>query len=173
MSTVLESNVYVNKTMCALCKGECCERMPGITMPEDFGSTHEEIVNRLYNAIKSGRYCFDYYEGNPMEESDQTVVPEIEEYFESEYKGYYVRPAIKGKEQMIVDPAWGGRCTFHTDNGCTLSYENRPLQCRLLKPKEQLSDTCKSIGPNSKNEYAIAWAEYHKEIIDLINQRGR
>lgn len=134
-----------NVEVCRACGGKCCWQVPGECFPEDFDCS-EELV---YEALKSGNYCIDWWEGDPRD-----LDSEDPEYVE---KGEYIRPAHRGMEGVIEDPTWDNKaCHFLTDNGCTLKYENRPKGCRELVPSES---GCFSKSGGKKGA-ALAWLPY-------------
>lgn len=115
--------------------------MPGACVPEDimgmFPSKH--LVDSVDLALKSKRFSIDWYE--------------------DESPGYYIRPATKGKEGVVKDPSWRGRCTFLTKTGCELSFEQRPLICRSLEPKLHgvITHCLSSIKENEKLYASKLW----------------
>jgi Fe-S-cluster containining protein len=142
-------NGYENKTLCAECGGVCCKALPGGTFPEDFGMPDEA---RLQAALASGRYAIDWWEGDVTGgERGQT---------------YFVRPAVKGSEGELRDPAWGGTCTFFIHGtGCELAFSDRPYECRFLEPMPLVDGRPKCrmdypCGVPCKKASAIAWVPY-------------
>lgn len=143
---------FQNPTICKKCGGECCNRYPGLCAPSDFGKDME--IN-LLNAICSGFYSFDYWEGN----------------FEGVDSPYFVRPATIYSVDKLVDPSWGGRCVFLTDKGCELKFDDRPHNCRILEPLAD--DKCKDHG-KGKEYHIKLWLPYQsiiKKIIGLLGGR--
>jgi Fe-S-cluster containining protein len=128
-----------NADLCTPCGGKCCKVIPGIYWPEDFGSSHDEVIANVRAAIATGKTTLDYWEGKR--------------------KLFYPRPAIKGKEGVTIDPSWGGECTHLTAKGCVLTWATRPAQCRSLEPRPR--GACHSAAPfDSKYEAAQAWLPY-------------
>ncbi len=115
--------------------------MPGACAPDDIMTMFpsESLIDSVDLALKSKRFCIDWYE--------------------QESPGYYIRPATKGKEGAVRDPSWGGTCTFHSKSGCELSFEKRPIGCKVLKPKIIDGKTnCKSsIKINEKLAMSQLW----------------
>lgn len=132
---------YQNKVICRDCNGACCKRVPGVAYPEDFNM--DISPDKLIVAIKSGKWAIDWWEGGLTEDGEQVA--------------YFVRPAIKGKENKIYDPAWYGECVFLNDDGCKLEHNDRPKQCRFLEPK---SDGCIMHGGIGKHNAALKWRKY-------------
>jgi Fe-S-cluster containining protein len=141
-----------NASLCSGC-GECCKRMPGIVHPNELG---EITVESLSQMIKDG-YQFDYWEGNI------TGKPEHDEI-----TAYYLRPQIKHSVAKVVDASWGGECVFLTETGCSKTFEQRPTQCRALKPSE--SGNCSYEKKYSKVEVIKAWLPYNEVIVKLVNE---
>jgi Fe-S-cluster containining protein len=137
---------FVNKKLCEDCGGECCKNLPGSCSPNDFNNSLERVVD----AIKSGRYTIDWWEN--LEENGGL-------------NGYFVRPAIKGKEGKVKDPTWGGgHCTFLTDSGCELSDTDRPEGCRMLEPSTGADCEIHGMG---KHDSAIAWINFYDLLHDF------
>jgi len=140
--------MYENKELCSQCKGRCCKRQPGACFPIDFSLPGD--LSKLREALASGKYTIDWWEGDPRKNKDELD------------KAYFVRPSIKGKEGERYDPTWGGECTFLTKKGCSLETEKRPLNCKMLEPRED--HQCFIHGNKNKHAAAIAWLPYFNEL---------
>jgi Fe-S-cluster containining protein len=138
-------------SICSMCKGKCCKRMPGTIHPDQIKDISVESLSAL---IKTKNYAFDYWEGNP---SDNTSFDGV--------TAYYLRPATKGAIGRIVDASWGGECAFLTDTGCSLSFDDRPLECQELVVDKDFNCTGEGF---SKKESSIAWLEYNTIIEETI-----
>src|SRR5688572_3980526 len=115
-----------NRAACAACGGKCCQRMPGSCYPFDMGETPEQIEKSLREALASGKYAVDWWDGDPRDG------------FGWETPGYmdrclYVRPATMMAGDRVYDASWGGMCVFfEIGKGCSLSFEKRPFGCKDL-----------------------------------------
>lgn len=129
---------------CAGC-GRCCSQMPGLTWPEDWGTNREQIAAAIIDALESGWYCFDCWDGDvfPNSSLDRILM---------------VRPQVRGMNRLF-DPSWGGPCSMLGPTGCELSFESRPFICRDLTPhsKKCFSQTGKGMD---KTWSAKAWRPY-------------
>jgi len=134
---------YINNELCTRCGGKCCKRLPGITLPEDWGKESAIIQKQLIKAFKSKKYAIDWWE------DDKPL--------------YFVRPATKGINKLY-DPSWGGECIFLTPSGCELKPEKRPSGCINLEPQID-GNGCINHGPD-KFVFAKAWKPY-KNIIHI------
>lgn len=143
---------FENIALCSKCAGACCKKMPGSNFPEDFELPGGK---KLREALKSGKYAIDWWEGDPRDNKNDLS------------QAYFIRPATKGAEGKMSDASWGGECTFLTGNGCTLTLENRPRECRMLEAKEGNGRNCLMNKGNNKKDAAIAWIKY-TEIIEKI-----
>lgn len=143
--------MFDNKKICSECGGNCCKSMPGSCYPSDFGLPGN--FDKLNKALESGRYCIDWWDGDPRED-------EIE--FE-DYECYYVRPATKDKIGIRHDPSWGGECNFLKENGCELESEGRPLNCQKLEPVE--GGKCVLHDNVCKQDAVIAWLPYADKLV--------
>jgi hypothetical protein len=122
------------------------------------------MMERLTEALASGLYVIDWWEGDPRG-------PE----YLGERLGHadYIRPAAVNGRGMR-DAAWGGLfggsvCVLWSkESGCSLSHDARPLECRKLEPKSSPNGECKSHEKpgfkHMKHENAVAWIPYHDVI---------
>ena len=151
----LPEGEYLNEGICAACGGECCASMPGSSFPEDW---EPDIEQNVRDAIESGKWAVDWWEGDPRVGSETID------------RAYYVRPATKGNEGRIFDPAYRGACTFwDSEKGCMLPFEKRPKECRTIEPHRN-SDECMSPNYN-KRTGAVAWLPY-RAMFDSMNAEG-
>jgi Fe-S-cluster containining protein len=134
-----------NPEVCKVCGGKCCKTYPGLVTPEDFGAPDiEKLRKNLFEALSSGRWTVDWVK--------------------QEEGLYFVRPAVKGFEGSVFDHRYTGECTFLTETGCKLSFENRPESCRMLIPK--IDERCDSQG-YTRAVVAQRWKEYYDILIDV------
>ena len=75
-------------------------------------------------------------------------------------RGYFLR--VRNEYAPIVDPSWGGVCILLTEDGCPLSFEERPKGARLLIPSV---NKCKSLY--TKEDCCIDWIKYHDILEEL------
>lgn len=143
-----------NKSVCSSCQGKCCKTFPGIVSPEDL---KEITVESLSEMFKNG-YQFDYWEGN------LTGNPEHDDL-----TFYYLRPQTKKSVGRIVDASWGGECVFLTESGCSKEFDQRPAQCKALKPSEDL----KCYFPDKKYDKETmikSWIPHNEIIVKTIDK---
>ena len=73
---------------------------------------------------------------------------------------------VRGKriklENKELCSEWGGVCILLTEDGCPLSFEERPKGARLLIPS---ANKCKSLY--TKEDCCIDWIKYHDILEDL------
>lgn len=138
---------YPPSAECVGC-GRCCMHAPGVTLPSDWESGGEIDWAAIEVAIRSGRWCVDWWEGE---------IPETRRA-----RGVYLRPAICGHEGSAVHAGWGGRCTFLSSQGCTAP--RKPAGCAALKPRENPGGSCAhplALGGDRFNRgAALAWAPH-------------
>ena len=142
---------FENKMICERCGGDCCKKMPACAMPEDFPIRFDELLHIL----KTGKWAIDWLNKSTLMEPDGT----------EKGRAYFIRPAIKGKKN-IFDNSKKGECVFLNKNGCELLFEERPIGCRLLEPKEDFN--CVSHGADIKQS-AISWLPFW----ELLEEAGR
>ena len=131
--------------VCAGCGGRCCKSFPGSAFPEVFGRTREEIYQQLVRALTTCSWVVDTYKGRR-----------------------FVRPAHKGESQGFGSSCSGDECIFLKDSGCELKYENRPKECRCLKP-DVVGEKFKCSTSFNKLKASLAWS-LHDDIIDDAEQ---
>ncbi|MCX7654104.1 MAG: YkgJ family cysteine cluster protein [Fervidobacterium sp.] len=143
----MKKGVEINN-ICKVCGGKCCKTFPGPATPEDFGAPDlEKLRKNLLNSLISGRWTVDW--------------------INQENNLYFVRPAVKGFENVVFDHTYNGICTFLTESGCELSFENRPESCRMLVPK--LYEKCDTQG-YTRMYVAKLWKDYINILLDVAIQ---
>lgn len=154
----------VEAEMCSACKGACCKHMPGSAHPDDFEGlregTHEARVAIIVALIATGKWTLDWFEGDATQPYDKWHSTERKQ-------SYYIRPAIKGYEGRPYHAGWRGRCTFLTETGCSFAHDERPTECRSLKPSKPFPQSCD--GPHDKQTTAQAWLPFEAEIKEALN----
>ena len=132
-----------NEKVCAACNGRCCRKLPGAIFPQDLGKSKEEIRVKLNAMLETREYSVDWWEG------DDPI--------------YYIRPKTV-LDVGLYNGSWGGECTFFTDGvGCSLTFKERPRECRYLIPYK---DGCKiDSKKNGREGAAKAWAKYQDVIL--------
>lgn len=142
---------YYNYELCKACGGQCCTRCAGSYIPSDFKEpiTPEFIVGLL----KSGKFAIDWWDGDAMGKGGSST--------------HYIRP--RHVNEGAIRGSWGGVCVnWHKTNGCSLTEQDRPFQCRKLVPtlvgKDDYKCKTKKEDKASKQDCAIAWYN-HQEVI--------
>lgn len=144
--------VFLPTSMCSKCKGFCCKKYSGGFAPDDF---KEPItLDFLTTLFDTGLYSIDCYEGH------------IQPLPEDQYNAFFIRP--RHKDATVIDYSWGGECVLLTDEGCSLSFEERPLQCKSLKPMKNKDSQC--VSDISKFEIAKLWIPYNDIILELMER---
>lgn len=124
-------------------------RGPGATLPIDFTSP---LTESLVAAFQSGRFRAMPIAG--------TLV---------------VLPRTTGPAQGLIDPR-DGPCGLLTANGCSLSVEERPSQCRALVPRLSWGLSGLSCYDSNAPEgdagvfYADAWRPHEAEVLAAIRE---
>ena len=130
-----------NIEVCKKCGGRCCKSYAGAYHPNDFGDniTYE----LLESAMETNNIAIDWYE------------------LDDGGMGLYLRPRhVDGGK---IDPSWEGQCVNLTDNGCKLSFDERPYGCKSLVPN--ISNACVEGTVSKLNAYEI-WKPYQ----DILNK---
>lgn len=142
MISLLREPTQQEKDICSLCKGMCCKGLPGICWPGDIQPLD---LATILSMVNSGRYAIDYWEGDPQI--------------------YWIRPSIKGNTSPI-DPVFRGECIFLTDKGCSLTFSERPAQCRAITPSSGLRCSA-TEGYKGKETARDAWTP-HQELMSMV-----
>ncbi len=144
----------VQPNVCSPCGGKCCKHMPGEYMPDDFAES--DMIARISEGLKSGTMSIDWWEGDP--EGDLGV-----------REAYYLRPSVKRYENFIFHGAWGGaECSQLTENGCNLSFEDRPSGCKALVPGHN-GYGCTTASGFGKRAAVIAWKQHRTLLLQIAN----
>lgn len=168
-----------NLEVCKKCGGNCCKNMPGAYSPEDLFKGEEitkESIKRLI--MESDNLSIDRWEAD-------------EEYGE---ELYYIRPKLVSRKPGMSD--WfdlltlaigkcdsekkvdfaivtdNHQCYFLGENGCKLSYDQRPKNCRDLIPNPENGCYIKEVKEQNMSEklyYAKMWEPY-SEMIEKVSE---
>jgi Fe-S-cluster containining protein len=137
-----------NGDICRTCGGKCCKQCGGHYSPDDFD---EITVEALKERIDRGNISIDWWEGD-------VVAGDL-------YRTLYLRARHVGADE--IDPSWGGTCIHLKNNGCELTFEDRPLACRDLIPSRE-----KCIGSYSKEDCCRDWYKYQYILNELVMHYG-
>lgn len=160
--------------ICSECGGECCKHGSCLAHPNDFGDTAEQVISNLRNALESGMWIVDFWEG------ECPSLPKDSE-------GFFIRPRMvedlylhPEREQNWCVPSWGGECLLLTPNGCSLDDHSRPMGGRSLTPKrgeDKCTQTMKwedaDHSENEKPTFALAWLPHEDEIWNMIVEHDK
>ena len=117
-----------NFEICSACGGKCCNNLPGNAHPQDFGfdtMSEDQIREELTAMFKSGNWQIDWWENYSTEEGNDG------------HKGIFIRPTTKKGRGSIYHGAWDREgCTFHSNKGCDLAFNQRPFDCKELVPRK-------------------------------------
>lgn len=138
--------VYEPSRQCSTCKGKCCQHMPGHYSPADFADLSFE---GLKAKIEEGNIAIDWWSNDGQKE-------------------YYLR--ARHHCENIVHGSWGGVCVNLSPAGCRLSWEERPLGCRNLKPRESSRGDCR--GSYTKEKCKNDWKEHAEVLNRLVEHFG-
>lgn len=136
-----DTPVYQPTKLCAVCKGKCCRFVACHYSPRDFTDL---TFSGLKKEIKKGRISIDWWVGDQDE--------------------YYLRARHVG--EPIVCGSWGGTCVNLTETGCSLSWDERPLGGKALKPADTIDGTCTSSY--TKEDCKEEWKAYADTLSQLV-----
>jgi Fe-S-cluster containining protein len=138
-----------NTSLCKKC-GRCCNHYAGIVHPSQLPEITVKVLKQMF---KDG-YCFDNYVGNPTDN------PEYDDL-----TAWFIRPQHTNKIGQLIDESYGGKCSFLTDTGCKLTFENRPAGCQDLIPGVT---KCVNTKGYDKASASANWLPYNKIIEQFI-----
>lgn len=153
---------HFNYELCAACKGKCCTKTPGLYLPEDF---KEELTPEfIVKLLDTGKISIDYYIGDPKEDIYTSIA--MDDFADR----YYLRPRIT--DGPAINGSSLGTCINWTkEKGCSLTEDERPYQCRMLKPSvdsDGLHDCTYLPGEKTKREVIIEWLPYQEVLNKAI-----
>lgn len=144
-----EIEVYRATDVCSRCKGACCCTMGGHYSPQDFEDlSFEGLMKEIYK----GKISIDWWESERGPE-------------------YYLR--ARNLFEPIVCGSWGGTCVnWNAESGCCLSWEERPLGCKVLKPGKKIvagRPVGECYSTYLKEECKNEWSKYSDVLRALVN----
>lgn len=144
-----------NSDMCGPCGGKCCQYHPGIYHPMDFSDENGNLdEDKIFEALKNNNVVIDWWEGDPHWKSPDK--------FQDRNKSYYLRAPTDRDHNDTFNAIYGGKCRNLTPEGCSLTFDNRPIQCRALTPGAD--QNCIIDTAFEKAALAIAWYDFHDTI---------
>lgn len=138
----------VNLDVCQKCCGVCCKRCGCHYSPNDF---KEITFNYLQKEIKKGYISIEWIDG------------------ESFYSpgGVYILRARNTGMKIVDNSIERAPCILLTENGCKLSYEQRPSGGKYLIPKVK-NDTLLCYSKYDIYECCMEWREHQKVLNELV-----
>lgn len=153
-----------NKEICSACGGVCCNTLPGNSYPEDFGFegiTQEQVLEGLIEMFKTGNWQIDWWDGKlPDDICSKNAL--------------FIRPSTKKGRGRIYHGAWAFEgCIFHTQTGCTLTFDERPHDCKALVPRAHKCMRPLEEGQINAKLVAIEkWSPYEDLIMKAAAELG-
>lgn len=141
---------FAKTEQCNICRGACCKHMGCHFSPRDFKEISFESLKAEIET--KGYISIDWWEN--WEDGPE----------------YFLRMRNVGGD--IIDPSWGGVCVLLTENGCPLSFEERPLGARALQPRFTYDGPCESYY--TKEDCKNEWKQYSdilRELVDYFVQK--
>lgn len=109
-----------NPEMCKKCGGMCCKQCGCAYFPEDLGEklSYENLLEFFEKKLIIID-CVRYEDGNAYKPLAEPI--------------YYLRvPNVMEKGKLAENGS--GKCSFLTEKGCKLSYDQRPSEGKYLVP---------------------------------------
>lgn len=156
---------YYNKSMCALCGGQCCQNMAGSYAPEDF--KQEITTDFIVSLLLTGKFAIDWWELDARYDKKKW------DYKNMLSRTCYLRP--RHIKEDAVKGSWGGVCVnWKKESGCTLPKSDRPYGCRKLIPKliggVDTHCTYNKKDKAGKRDIAIKWIPYQNILEEAIQK---
>lgn len=151
---------------CARCGGGCCQGAPGASDPSDLLDEDGDLDElTIFEMLSSGDWVLGFWDGDPRGGRGVSIV-------------YFPHPAHKKKTDELIERrfSWNlGGCTFLTDNGCKLEFEERPYGCRTLIPiwDEKKNDfACKHMNGDQldNRRAALNWLPHQEKLMEIARE---
>ena len=113
---------------CAVCQGKCCKEHGCVLAPEDF------FKDTSFLEIQQDEYALKEY---VLERLKKENLHAIDQSSHGQGTGYYIRMRHKCYTFIGVDAL--GECIALGEDGCSLSYDDRPKGGRMLKSEPNFS----------------------------------
>ncbi|WP_298439690.1 hypothetical protein [Geobacter sp.] len=150
-------------TLCGACGGACCRTRPGIEAPGRFLATPDP-AGALRDLLASGLWVLDTHYGVPYD-------PGKGERGDPDRIILYPRPATRAEQaaESIFALPGAGECVFLRDDGCALSFADRPRACQALEPAAD--GECSSSW--TRFDAAPAWLPHQEAVAAALDRLGR
>lgn len=147
MPTTIKLNVVNNERpdICGPCGGRCCKALPGASHPGEWTSSQD-----IADALRTGQWSIDWFEGTVETKGENLP---------------FLRPATKDGRGCVVDPSWGGECVFLGEAGCSRSWDERPVTCRLIEAQDDRK--CDAGGSAGKLAQALVWERSDFDLFEI------
>lgn len=139
-----------NIEVCKKCGGHCCQFIGCSLIPEDLPEESRVSKDALREVLMTGKYSLDYY--TVLDESQKTC-----------YDLHFIR--MRNKYAPVSDVSYvGGACTQWSETtGCSLDFNHRPTQGKMLKPG--VTGVC--AEGLTKQEMGLLWEPYNEWLTEL------
>lgn len=143
-----------NPELCAKCGGVCCKSCGCHFSPDDFVDISFEGLKK---ELEKGYISIDLIDGEMINRD-----------------GFFYILRIRNRDAKIVDLTYvRSPCVLHTENGCKLSYDKRPMGGKLLIPVvysnllgQRVTD-CHSAY--TIEDCCMEWKPYQKVLSELVH----
>lgn len=162
-----------NPVACKICKGIfCCQYNACTASPDDF----EQDPCQMRNALLSGKYSLDLLRSErSFKIQGRLLVFDFEEIAHNPTEGLYIRARNVGCPTVDIihpeDKAYGPCVFWNYQNGCQLSYENRPKFGRTLVPMPFGECYDYYDGHTSQGlrlQIAKEWKPFHHSLMAML-----
>jgi Fe-S-cluster containining protein len=129
-------------TTCTECGGQCCKRCPGTYAPQQILDILKEY--KATGVLRKGLTIRNV--DDPRNKSRDLRV---------------IRPA---KRYEITDDWMQYECVNLTNTGCSLKFEERPIECQSLVPRETPESSCHATDGYDTDDVARMWIKFQKYL---------
>lgn len=145
-----------NREICARCKERCCESMGCEIFPDDvinrFGKITVPVIKRII----------------------RSKVVMIDVYFRDDDDDIYLLRMRTVRDHFVVGQGYYDRCICLGENGCMLSWDDRPTGAKIVVPNpDDPGHGCTLLmDVDGKKTFADMWRPYQnvlKEVADLYD----
>ena len=149
---------------CKKCGGRCCKQSGCECHPIDFDYDQE----KMYKALTTGNYSISLLttDWGAFKQTSYGVTLNRERIIQCINYALYIR--MRNKDRPIVDLIHmreiEGPCSMLKEDGCSVSFEERPLFGKLLHTVEEHGiSICKS--PLSRDFLYESWKDYQEILL--------
>ena len=167
--------MYLNKEICAKCKGECCKQSGCLLSTRDIGEI--DAINKL---LKRKAIVISSISYNSFMMFAFKITDPLHDFIRLQHNQYMIRALqlkkydnvylikTRSENQDVFETLASGKCIFLSKNGCKLSDTKRPYGGLQLEPDIRGIKYCELHF--SIIDAALEWLEFHEELDKIFEK---